>query len=79
MSQLKQSFIYTATSLILLLCIQNLHAQETSLQFDDEGEFKIAQFTDMHFYDGGPQSPQVIENIRAGAGKGETQPGHSHR
>ena len=65
MSQLKQSFIFTATFFVLLLTGQGLFAQETSLQFDEKGEFKIAQFTDMHFYDGGPRSPQVIENIKA--------------
>lgn len=39
-------------------------AQEARLQFDHNGEFKIAQFTDTHFYKDGPRSPQVIENIR---------------
>ena len=51
--------------LFIVLISGLLVAQEPSLQFDEKGEFKIAQFTDMHFYDGGPKSPQVIENIRA--------------
>jgi len=54
------------TGLILagMLC-QSLSAQEIRLQFDENKQFKIAQFTDTHFYKGGPRSPEVIENIRS--------------
>lgn len=64
MIQGKQNFILYTFFLINMILGLGLSAQETSLQFDEKGEFRIAQFTDTHFYKGGPDSPQVIENIR---------------
>lgn len=64
MNQLKQNFGFTVSFLALLILSQGLLAQDAKLQFDNNGTFKIAQFTDMHFYEGGPRSPQVIENVR---------------
>ncbi len=59
-------FLYTVLTLLFIqaLCLQ-LSAQEVSLQFDGDRQFKIAQFTDTHFYTGGEKSPEVIENIKA--------------
>ena len=65
MTYLKKGLHIAALLLIMLILSQGLLAQEIKLQFDEQGAFKIAQFTDMHFYDGGPRSPQVLENMRA--------------
>lgn len=43
----------------------HLSAQDSPLQFNKDGQFKIVQFTDTHFYIGGEKSPEVIENIKA--------------
>lgn len=53
------TFIFLAGFFGPILC-----AQEISLKFDSNKQFKIAQFTDTHFYKGGPRSPEVLENIR---------------
>lgn len=42
-----------------------LSAQDIPLKFNNNKQFKIAQFTDTHFYIGGEKSPEVIENIKA--------------
>ena len=41
----------------------NLSAQE-NLQFNNDKQFKIVQFTDAHFYLGGKRSHNVIDNIK---------------
>lgn len=56
---------YVTSLLVLLLLNLNLSAQEVKLQFNSNKQFKIVQFTDTHFYQGGERSPEVIENIRA--------------
>lgn len=35
------------------------------LQFDENGEFKICQFTDLHLYNGEPQSFDALDTMRA--------------
>ncbi|WP_319503478.1 metallophosphoesterase family protein [uncultured Draconibacterium sp.] len=41
----------------------NLFAQDNLLSFNNN-QFKIVQFTDCHFYNGGEKSPEVLENIK---------------
>jgi len=43
----------------------NLSAQEIKLQFNRDKSFKIAQFTDTHFFIGGENSQEVLDNIKA--------------
>jgi len=50
---------------LTVLLSQSLSAQDIRLKFDQNRQFKIAQFTDTHFYEGGPRSPEVLENIRS--------------
>lgn len=50
--------------IILLLSACKLSAQDSVLQFNNNKQFKIAQFTDMHFFKGGPRSAEVLENIK---------------
>lgn len=56
---------YACALLLISLNFQGLNAQENRLHFDDQKEFKIVQFTDMHFYLGGSKSQEVIDNIHA--------------
>jgi hypothetical protein len=49
---------------IILLFSLSLSAQEITLQFKENKLFKIAQFTDTHFFKGGARSPEVLENMR---------------
>lgn len=57
--------ILSATLILAGLFTLNLSAQEMKLQFNKSKQFKIAQFTDTHFFKEGPRSPEVLENIRA--------------
>ena len=50
---------------MLLFSSLKLSAQEGRLQFRDDGKFTIAQFTDTHFYIGGENSQEVLDNIKA--------------
>jgi len=52
-------------ALFLLSFSLKLYAQETLLQFRDDGKFTIAQFTDTHFYIGGENSQEVLDNIQS--------------
>lgn len=58
-------FTVIAIAFILLFPSGVLRAQEDRLQFNSDNSFKIAQFTDTHFYKGGPRSQEVLDNIRA--------------
>ena len=58
-------FLFLLTSLILLSSALKLPAQEDKLQFRDNGSFTIAQFTDTHFYIGGENAQEVLDNIDA--------------
>ncbi|QIA07082.1 metallophosphoesterase family protein [Draconibacterium halophilum] len=49
----------------LQLSAFNLFAQNNLLSFNNNNQFKIVQFTDCHFYNGGEKSPEVLENIKA--------------
>lgn len=40
-----------------------LHAQNGTLKFNKNGEFKIVQFTDVHFKYGNPASDIALERI----------------
>lgn len=42
-----------------------LASQKAQLKFNSDKTFKIAQFTDMHFYKEGENSPEVLENIKS--------------
>jgi len=53
------------TAIVLLILIRELPAQESKLQFDSKGSFKIVQFTDTHFYKEGPRSQEVLDNMVA--------------
>lgn len=57
-------FTVYAAAILLFLSGHKLPAQEISLQFNEDLSFKIAQFTDTHFYKGGPRSQEVLDNIR---------------
>ncbi len=46
--------------LVLTLCF-SLNAQK--LSFNNEGEFKIVQFTDMHYVQGNPKSDTTLQLI----------------
>jgi 3',5'-cyclic AMP phosphodiesterase CpdA len=53
------------TAVILLLAsFPELSAQAGKLQFGDDGKFIIAQFTDTHFYIGGENSQEVLDNMK---------------
>ena len=57
-------------SLLFLLPANHLLSQEGAapeytLSFNREKQFKIAQFTDTHFYKDGPRSQEVLDNMRA--------------
>jgi len=58
-------FTVIAVAFFLLFPSGVLLAQEDRLQFNSDNSFKIAQFTDTHFYKGGPRSQEVLDNIRA--------------
>ena len=61
-----RNYICLGWALLVLLPIpQKLAGQETNLRFDHNKQFKIAQFTDMHFFKGGERSPEVLENMQA--------------
>ena len=62
MKNFKSHFLILSILLILFFSME-VAAQEVRLQFDDTKQFKIVQFTDMHFYIGGEHSAEVIENI----------------
>ena len=62
-SQWLLSFIVSI--IIFQLPTLTLTAQKTELQFNSNNTFKIIQFTDTHFYEGGKRSPEVLENIKA--------------
>lgn len=47
----------------IVMAITNLHAQQKYLRFNANGEFKIAQFTDIHFQYGNPASDIALERI----------------
>jgi len=52
-------------ALMLLSSSLKLSAQEARLQFREDGTFTIAQFTDTHFYNGGENSQEVFDNMKA--------------
>lgn len=58
-------FLYIATAILLFFSALNLSGQEIKLQFNSDKSFKIAQFTDTHFYAGGEESQEVLDNIKA--------------
>ncbi|MEA3461110.1 MAG: metallophosphoesterase [Bacteroidota bacterium] len=60
-----RSFFFIATAVILLFSAMILHAEENRLQFNSAKHFKIVQFTDTHFYKGGPRSQEVLDNIKS--------------
>jgi len=51
-------------SLMLFSSTLELAAQESKLQFREDGTFTIAQFTDTHFYLGGENSQEVLDNMK---------------
>jgi len=60
-----QRFTVITVTFFLLFPSGVLLAQEDRLQFNSDNSFKIAQFTDTHFYKGGPRSQEVLDNIMA--------------
>jgi 3',5'-cyclic AMP phosphodiesterase CpdA len=54
-------------TLLLLISfpLAELQGQDRKLQFNADKSFKIAQFTDTHFYKGGRRSQEVLDNIMA--------------
>ena len=58
-------FTVVVAMLFLLIPARELQAQERKLQFNSDKSFKIVQFTDTHFYKGGPRSQEVLDNIIA--------------
>ena len=58
-------FTVVAVVLILLIPARETPAQESKLVFNSDKSFKIVQFTDTHFYKGGPRSQEVLDNIIA--------------
>ncbi|MCK5066661.1 MAG: metallophosphoesterase [Bacteroidales bacterium] len=65
MKNFHRLFTFVASLIIIQLFTLSLSAQENTLHFNSNRQFKIVQFTDTHFYKGGERSPEVIENIRA--------------
>ncbi len=65
MKNSQRKYYWAATLLLLQIFALQLFAHESLLQFNGNKLFKIAQFTDTHFYIGGEKSPEVIENIKA--------------
>lgn len=49
--------------LLLLIPLQLFAGKIEKFSFNNKGEFKIVQFTDTHFYLGGKQSQDVVDNI----------------
>lgn len=50
-------------SLMLLLAVAGMRAQDTQLKFSPKGEFKIVQFTDVHFQYRNPASDIALKRI----------------
>ena len=65
MKKSRRPYTCAAFFTIILLFSLSLSAQEITLQFKENKQFKIAQFTDTHFFKGGARSPEVLENMRA--------------
>lgn len=59
---IKYKLLYFSIFIYSFLQTQ-LSAQEIRLKFNKDKIFKIVQFTDLHFYIGGHNSPEVIKNI----------------
>lgn len=49
--------------LLLLLAVAGMRAQDTQLKFSPKGEFKIVQFTDVHFQYRNPASDIALKRI----------------
>jgi hypothetical protein len=52
------------TAISLSACRQTTAPDAVQLRFNDDGAFKIAQFTDLHFVDGSPNSATTEATIR---------------
>ena len=57
--------LFIAIAIILSSSSLKLSAQDIKLQFNSDKSFTIAQFTDTHFYIGGENSQEVLDNITA--------------
>jgi len=57
--------LFIAIAILLSSSSLNLSAQDIKLQFKEDKSFTIAQFTDTHFYIGGENSQEVLDNIAA--------------
>jgi hypothetical protein len=59
----KLSFLFVA-AIGLAACQTAKNPDRMRLQFKADGKFKIAQFTDMHFVDGSPNSATTVATIK---------------
>lgn len=50
-------------TLCMMALVLSVNAQETQLKFDQKGNFKIIQFTDVHYKQGKPESEVAIQLI----------------
>ena len=64
MKHFPQWFFSLSAIILLQLSVPNLAAEKIKLQFNADSTFKIAQFTDTHYYKGAERSPEVLENIK---------------
>lgn len=58
---MKQGLFYIL--LLTHIIVMPLHAQKFSLKFNKSNEFKIVQFTDVHFKYDNPSSNVALERI----------------
>lgn len=57
--------ITLTTALSLLLCVVALAQAKPTLKYNEDGKFKIAQFTDLHHQYGKPESRRAIECLNS--------------
>ena len=65
MNKIRKLYFLGIAILLFLSFNNQLAGQLNKLQFNSNKQFKIAQFTDTHFFKGGERSPEVLENIQA--------------
>ena len=58
----KLLYLFSA-ALLTIACAQQENSNKPELRFNDEGSFKIAQYTDLHWEEEDPEGVEVIKNI----------------
>ena len=58
----KLLYLFSA-ALLTIACAQQENSNKPELRFNDEGSFKIAQYTDLHWDEEDSEGVEVIKNI----------------